>query len=228
MPLPAVLPTRRAARPWMIVCCVALASTTGCATTKTSDTSRTGIEQLLISSATDQALDKVNFESIRGAKVFVETKYLDCTDKNYIIVAVHQRLLAHGSTLVDKPEEAQVILEVGSGGVGTDRHEFFVGIPAIPLAPPSPVMIPKTELFNRSKGMGTAKLIIVAYDAKTRQPVINAGSALARADYKQWNVMGSVPAATGRVPAELKAATGESEAFVPVPNVAGRSKSAFR
>lgn len=228
MPLIAMLSTCRTGRLFAVAAASALVTSQGCATTKTSDTSRTGIEQLLISSATDQALDKISFEPIRGAKVFVETKYLDCTDKNYIIMAVHQRLLKQGSTLVDKAEDAQVILEIGSGGVGTDRHEFFVGIPAIPLAPPSPVMIPKTEIFTRSKGMGTAKLIIVAYDAKSRQPVLNSSTALARSDYKQWNVMGSVPSATGRVPEELKRATGESEAFLPVPNVAGRQKNPWR
>ena len=116
---------------WLILGCL-LALSIGCATTKSSDTARTGIEQLLISSATDQALDKVNFEPIRNAKVYVETKYLDCTDKNYIIVSLHQRLLRNGSTLVEKAEEAQVILEIASGAVGTDRQEFFVGTPQIP------------------------------------------------------------------------------------------------
>src|SRR5258705_13126509 len=88
-----------------------LALFVGCASTKSSDPARTGVEQLLISSATDQALDKVNFEPIRNAKVFVETKYLECVDKNYIIGSLHQRLLRNGATLVDKAEDAQVILE---------------------------------------------------------------------------------------------------------------------
>jgi hypothetical protein len=200
----------------------------GCATTKTSDTARTGIEQLLISSATDQALDKVSFEPVRGAKVFVDTQYLDCTDKNYIIMSVRQRLLRTGATLVGKAEEAQVILELASGGVGTDRHDFFVGVPSIPLPPPSPISIPKMELFNRSKGMGTAKLVIVAYDAKSRLPVINSGALLARADYKQWNFMGSTPTATGRVPDELEAATGERESYVPLPVMARKPGKATR
>ena len=78
---------------------------------KQSDTARTGVEQLLISSATDQALDKVDLARIAEAKVYVETKYLDCVDKNYIIVALHQRLLKHGCTLVDKADDAQVVLE---------------------------------------------------------------------------------------------------------------------
>lgn len=203
--------------------CAMLATISGCASTKSSDTARTGVEQLLISSATDQTLDKINFAAVRGAKIYVETKYLDCTDKNYIIVALHQRLLRNGSTLVDKPEDAQVILEIGSGGVGTDRQEFFVGIPAIPLPPPSPIALPKLEVFTRTKAMGTAKLIVVAYDAKTRVPVVDSGTPLARADYKQWNVLGAGPVASGRIPSELTTATGESESLMPVPAMASRS-----
>ncbi len=204
-----------------LLACVGL-NLLGCASTKSSDTTRTGIEQLLISSATDQTLDKINFEPIRNAKVFVETKYLDCVDKNYIIVAVHQRLLRHGSTLVDKPEDAQVILEVGSGGVGTDRQEFFVGIPNIPLAPPSPIALPKMELFTRTKATGTAKLVILAYDAQTRLPVIDSGTPMARADYRQWNMLGTSPVVSGSVPRQLEAATGESESVLQIPTIAGR------
>lgn len=74
----------------------------GCASMKKSDTARTGVEQLLISTAVDRTLDKVSFAPMRGAKVFVEEKYLDCTDKNYIIVSLHQRLMRAGCTIVDK------------------------------------------------------------------------------------------------------------------------------
>ena len=72
---------------------------------------RTGIEQLLISSAADRALDKIDFGPIRGAKIYVEPKHLDCTDKEYILVALHHRLLAQNCTLVDKPEDADVQME---------------------------------------------------------------------------------------------------------------------
>jgi hypothetical protein len=206
---------------WLILGCL-LALLTGCATTKSSDTARTGIEQLLISGATDQALDKVNFEPIRNAKVYVETKYLDCTDKNYIIVSLHQRLLRNGSTLVEKAEEAQVILEIASGAVGTDRQEFFVGTPQIPLPPPSPISVPRLELFTRTRAMGTAKLTVVAYDAKSRIAVVDSGTPIARSDYKQWNFLGTNPVVSGSVPAELSAATGEKESLVPIPSVAAR------
>jgi hypothetical protein len=188
-----------------------LAAITGCATTKESDTARTGIEQLLVSSAGDQALDKIDLTPVRFAKVHLEEKYLDCVDKNYVIVALEQQLLLNGSTLAAKPEDADVIMHVTSGGVGTDRQEKFVGISEIPLPPPSPISIPKMALFSRSRANGTAKLRIVAFDAKSRQPVLQSGVALARSDFKSWKVVGAGPVESGSVPTELAAATRKAD-----------------
>jgi hypothetical protein len=201
-----------------LAACCALLFPAGCASMKESDTARTGVEQLLISTAVDRTLDKVNFAPISGAKVFVEEKYLDCSDKNYVIVSLHQRVMRAGCTLVDKAEDAEVVLEVASGAVGTDRNDLFLGIPPIPLAMPSPVSIPKIAVYERAKAMGTAKLRILAYDAKTRQPVVDSGAPLARADYRHWNLLGAGPVVSGSVPQDLAAATGQSESIVDLPH----------
>lgn len=181
----------------------------GCATQKESHTARTGVEQLLISSAIDQSLDRVDLSPLRGRKVYLEPKYLDCVDKNYVIISMHHRLIAQGSRLVEKAEEADAIVEIGSGAVGTDGQELFVGIPEIPLPPPSPVAIPRLSLLTRTKMNGTAKLIVLAYDAKTKAPLVQSGTVLARSDQKNWNVLGAGPVQTGSVPDEIVAATGE-------------------
>lgn len=187
-----------------------LALLAGCATIKRSDTARTGLEQLLVSSAIERALDGVNWAPIRGAPVYVETKYLDCVDKNYVIVAVHQRLLANGCTLVEKPEESAVTVEVGSGAVGTDYLESFIGIPEISM-PAAQIALPKLALFTRDKSNGTAKLAVLAYDTKSKLPVINAGTALARSDHEDWSLLGIGPVVSGSVPRELESATGETD-----------------
>jgi hypothetical protein len=101
----------------MLVLSAVLLGGVGCTTMKESHTARTGIEQLLISSATDRALQKIDFRPIAGAKVVLDTKYLDCVDKNYIIVSMHQRMMRVNCTLAEKREDAQVIVEVASGGV---------------------------------------------------------------------------------------------------------------
>jgi hypothetical protein len=198
---------------WRVLLTVGIAQVVvfgGCATIKRSDTARTGLEQLLVSSAIDRALGGIDWSPIRGAPVFVETKYLDCVDKNYVIVAVHQRLLASGCTLVDKAEDSAVTIEIGSGAVGTDHLESYLGIPEISL-PASQIALPKLAIFTRDKSNGTAKLAVLAYDTKNKLPVINAGATLARSDHSDWSVLGMGPVVSGSVPTELKAATGESE-----------------
>src|SRR5262245_32573740 len=175
---------------WLAAACLTMALL-GCTTIKRSDTARTGLEQLLISSAVDQALNRIDWSPIRGAPVFVETKYLDCVDKNYIILGVHQRLLANSCTLVEKAEDSAVPIELGSGAVGTERQESYLGIPEISM-PSSQVAIPKLAIFQREKANGTAKLAILAYDTKSKQPVISLGT-LARSDHNDWSLLGAGP-----------------------------------
>jgi hypothetical protein len=206
-------------RHFLLVATLSLVAS-GCATMKQSDTARTGVEQLLVSSAIDRSLDRVDMRTIAGAKVYVEQKYLDCVDKNYVVVALHQRLMRNGCTLVEKQEESDVTIELGSGGVGTDRQELFVGIPAMTVPMPLPVSIPQVPFFNRVRYNGTAKIAIVAYDTKTKSPVINSGAMLARSDHKSWNVLGTGHVVTGSVPDEIVRATGESESIVQIPTVA--------
>jgi hypothetical protein len=217
----------RADRRYVFVRVAALvaAALAGCATIKRSDTARTGLEQLLVSSAIDRALGHIDWSPIRGAPVFVETKFLDCVDKNYVIVAVHQRLLAHGCTLVDKSDDSAVTVELGSGAVGTDHQEVYVGIPEISM-PASQIALPKLAIFTRDKSNGTAKLAVVAYDTKTKLPVINSGASLARSDHSDWSIFGVGPVVSGSVPIELQAATGESEWGISTPAVLANRKTA--
>jgi hypothetical protein len=197
-------PANTVSRAWLAGCLLLAAS--GCATIKQSDTARTGVEQLLISSAVDRALDQIDLSPLRGSKVFVDPQYLDCVDKNYVFISLNQRLLAIGATLAAKAEEGDIVLQVGSGGVGTDRHDLFVGITEIPLPPPSPIAIPQFSLFDRSRANGTAKLCVIAFNAKTRAPIINSGVVLARSDYKTWKLFGAGSYETGSVPQDLAAA----------------------
>jgi hypothetical protein len=208
---------RTSALPWSLLVVIA---SVGCASMKQSDTARTGVEQLLVSSAIDRSLDKVDLRPIAGAKVFVDDKYLDCVDKNYLMVALHQRLLKNDCTLVGKSEDSQVVIEVASGGVGTDRQELFVGVPKMnaPI-PMMPLSIPEVTFINRNKANGTAKIALVAYDTATKQPVINNGSQLARSDHKSWNILGTGYIVSGSVPTDLKRATGEAESIAQAPTV---------
>jgi hypothetical protein len=196
---------------WILI---SLTATAGCATQKESNTARTGTEQLLISSAVDKALNNFEFAPLNGKQVFLETKYLDCVDKNYVLLALKHRIMLQGAQILDKADKADIVVEVASGAVGTDVQELFVGIPEIPLPPPSPVAIPKLAFFTRNKLNGTAKLLIVAYDARSKLPIYPTGMSLARSDQKNINVLGAGPVQMGSLPREIAAATKEMDLSV--------------
>lgn len=192
---------------WMGVVALALAAI-GCTTTKSSNTARTGVEQLLISNSIDQALNKVDFRAFTGQPVFLQEKYVDCVDKNYLIGSVRHRLLREGAFLVDKPEDAHVVVELRSGGIGTDTSESFVGIPEIAL--PGVVALPEVRLLTRSTQQGTAKIALVAYDTRTNQILGEGGVSLARADDNNWYVLGIGPFQNGTVRKEVSNSIGRA------------------
>ena len=78
--------------------------------------------------------------------------------------------------------------------------------------------VPKVNVYERKKAMGTAKLAIIAMDAKTKQPIINSGFSLARSDHQHWTMMGSGPVLSGSVASQLKEHTGSTESILTMPS----------
>jgi hypothetical protein len=179
----------------------------GCASTRYTDTSRTAMEQLLISNAVDQALDRVEFPQLAGQSVFVDDKYMECVDKAYVVGCVRHRVLASGAKLADKVEGADLVLEVRSGGVGTDKVETFFGFPKIALPGPMPISLPEVKLISKETQSGTAKLGIVAYHAKERKAIGQGGLSLAKSQDSAWTFLGMGPYYSGEVREEVTSAT---------------------
>lgn len=180
----------------MIVSC-------GCTSARTSNTSRTAKEQLLISNSVDQALDKVDFTPLAGQMVFLDDKYLDCVDKNYVVASIRHRVMNAGATIAGKAEDAEIVLEARAGSVGTDTAETFFGMPEIALPGPVPVSLPEIKLLSRTSQTGTAKIGLVAYDAKLRHKLGEGGMTVARSDDNNWYLLGMGPYQNGSVRAEM-------------------------
>lgn len=185
---------------------VVAATAAGCTSLKRSDTARTGREQLLLSNAIDQSLSKVDFEAFRNRAVFVEDKYLDCVDKGYVTASIRHRIAQVGGTLAAKADAAEIVLELRSGGVGTDFADSYLGTPAITL--PGMASIPEIKLVSRSHQSGTAKIGMAAYDAKTMQLLGDGGVSLSQSHDNNWSVMGVGPYQDGSVRHELAQSTG--------------------
>lgn len=191
----------------------ALSLCTGCATTATTNTARTATEQLLISNAIDQSLNKVDFSALHGREVFLDTNYLDGVDKQYVIASLRHHLLYNGVSLAEAADKADVILEPRSGGIGTDTTESYYGIPGIAL-PGGLINLPEIKLVTRMNQHGTAKIGLAAYSAQDRSIVGGGGVSIARAQHNNWHVLGVGPFTTGTVKEELNAAT-SNDVYIP-------------
>ncbi len=178
----------------------------GCTTSRVTDTSRTAIEQLLISNAVDQSLDKLTIPEVTGRKVFLETQYLDSVDKGYVVGALRQRLLASGALLTGDRADSEIVIEVCSGGIGTDNIDSFMGIPGFALHGPMPISIPDVRLYQRKIQYGTAKIILYAYNTADGRMLFNSGKAIARSDDNTWSILGVGPIRHGTVRDEVRQA----------------------
>lgn len=179
-------------------------ATTGCTSSTTSNTARTAKEQMLISNAIDQSLDKVDFASLYGQKVFLEEKYLDCVDKGYLLGSIRHRIMRSGGTLVAAADGADVVMEPRSGGVGTDTNDAFIGMPEISL--PGMLTLPEIRLTERKTQYAYSKLGLVVYDAKTKEVLGDGGVSMAQSDDNNWFVFGMGPWQSGTLKSDVAVA----------------------
>ncbi len=204
----------------------------GCTTNRTSDTARTGLEQILISNAVDQALDRIELPQVVDRKVFLDTQYLEAAvDKGYLVGSLRRRLLNGGAILTEKKEESELTIEVCSGCIGTDTTSSFFGLPGMAVPGPMPVQVPEVRLYERGAQYGTAKISLITYATKTGQLLHDSGLTLARSDDSRWSILGAGPFYSGSVRQELnhaKDTANPSAAQVRMADNAEPSDSNFR
>ncbi len=188
------------------VCVAAVLSTcVGCGTTKWTETRRTATEQLLISSSIDQAVSQLDFRALVGKTVFLDESYLkDVVDSSYLISSLRQQLLAGGAILAEKKDQAEYVLEVRSGAVGTDMHSLLVGVPQTNLpatlsAIGAPSNIPEIPFVKRTKQTAVTKILLFAYHRESGRPLWQSGQVLARSWAQDIWILGAGPFQRGDI-----------------------------
>ena len=152
----------------------------GCGTTRTSDTTRTATEQLLISHAIDATVSRLDFRMLAGKRVFLDPQYLDgVTDKGYLISSLRQHLLACGCLLQEERAKATYVVEARAGSIGTDRSDMLIGVPQMSVPSVMPgipgAMIPEIALAKKSNRRAVAKIAVFAYNRISGEPICQSG-----------------------------------------------------
>jgi hypothetical protein len=190
-------------RAWTAIVIGAL--TSGCGTTRQTDTGRAASEMLLISQAVDMAVAKIDFSPLAGQSVFLDTTAVekDVVDRGYLVSVIRQQLLAHGAKLRDKRDDATYIVEIRSGALGTDRHSLLLGTPAVSLPVVVPGLpsanIPEIALMKRSDQRGVAKIGVFAYNRVTGLALWQSGTVDAMSRSHDTWVFGAGPFTRGTI-----------------------------
>ena len=142
--------------------------------------------------------------------MWVESTYFNAPEQAFTVGEVRAHLLASGIRLVTERKEAQIILELRSGGVGINRREFLLGLPSIPIpginsgtnsiTAAVPFITPELAILKNTKQKGYAAIAYVAYWADTGEIVTSSGPFVGRTFRDDWWILGVGPKTVGNVP----------------------------
>ena len=193
--------------------CVTCGGGLGCATIRVTDPPRTATEQFLLSEAATKAIEQLSSTSLRDRRVFVDSTYLTGVtvptgEYAFLLGELRSRMLAAGVRLVVAREQAEIILEVRSGGLGIDRTEFLIGFPAyyfnnvaggsdigqVPLA------TPELAIVKSTKQRGFASVAFVAFWNDTGELIATSGPFIGRTFRDDFWFFGIGPRTVGDIP----------------------------
>ncbi|MGI6418700.1 MAG: DUF6655 family protein [Thermoguttaceae bacterium] len=177
----------------------------GCGTTKFTDTSRSATEQLLITDAMDRAVSRLDFRALAGKTAYIDTTALKkITDWEYLVSCIRQHMLANGCLVMEVKEEAEYVLEVRAGAVGTDRHDLLYGVPSVNVPTVFsgfglPSQIPEMPIIKKTDQRAVVKVSLFAYNRNTGRPIWQSGAVPEESDAKAVWVLGAGPFQRGKI-----------------------------
>jgi len=161
----------------------------GCGTFRETFPPRSATEQLLLSTAVDEALEHLPTYWMRGVRVYLDDSRLDAYDKPYLLQRLRDTVLAHGGRLTDERGQADVVLEVASGALSVDKGSWLLGIPELPLPIPfagETLKLPELPLFRLDSYAGKAKLLLTAVDPEDGTRYTQLPLLLGRVQHRHW------------------------------------------
>lgn len=178
-----------------------------------------------MSQAISSALEQLNLAGLRDRKVWLETGYFTgaeqvivngeirqrlftTPEQAFAAAELRERLLVAGARLVQEKKEAEIIVEMRSGGIGIDRLENLIGLPALALgsaltgtsAANIPFATPELAIYKNTRQRGFASISIVAFRANTGELLTSSGPYIGRTIRDDFWIFGAGPRTVGNIP----------------------------
>jgi hypothetical protein len=137
------------------------------ATRQTTNTQRTWTEQLLVSSSVDRALDRVSWPSLADRAVFVESVSTAAKgDEAYLRSVAATHLALRGAAIVPQRDQAELVVTVLSGAIGTQETSTLIGVPETQSIL-FPVPFPEIAFYKSASQDAFAKAEVVVREAES-------------------------------------------------------------
>ena len=175
----------------LFVCCAAaILYLSGCSSPRITETSRSAIEQMLLSGVVDLGIGSADFSEFADKKAFIEYDYLaPQVDKPYVQGVFEKQLAKNGVIVTRDAKEADITIQILCGVLATDTNKFTIGLPQLPIPIPDTslnVAIPELPLFQKMTRSGYGKFSFNVLESKTRKPVKVMGDIIAKTSYINW------------------------------------------
>jgi hypothetical protein len=162
----------------------------GCADPKITNTGRNAIEQMLLTTAVDRSVAKLDFRMLAKDKVRFDYSLLATqVDKNYVQASLESTVAAAGAIIALKPEEAKFILRPVCAALATEDNKIMFGTPQLPVPIPDmslSLVIPELPLYKRVTRQGVCKLYVEVLDAKTNKQLKMLGPVVSKSINNNW------------------------------------------
>lgn len=169
---------------------------------KTNPASQTALDQILISTAADRAADDLvkDYYGRRDdhrslGKTFIDTDNFDTGESNpnnqYALSAIRRKFFDSDVVLVDDPDQADTIAEVGVGAMSVDNTTSLLGIPSVSLPIPlvGTVSTPEIAFYKQVSNRGLAKFAISLRDKQSGKIREQSSFSVGTAKIENWTVL---------------------------------------
>ncbi len=171
---------------WVLVAALALL-TVGCATTRVTQTARSGYEQQLLVRSLERAVARLDLSRFTGKRVGVDL-YALTPDQAFAKELVTSLLDARGIEVVSDVKKADLRLKILAPVLGVDRDEMLLGIPAF-VAPVVAAPIPEIALFKWTRNRGHSEVEIFAYDLGTNRLIEVTPAGRGRSKFDEYTIL---------------------------------------
>lgn len=175
-----------------VICCAAAAIffLSGCSDPRITNTGRNAIEQLLLTTAVDRSISKMDFRMLAGEKIRIDYSNLaPQTEKNYVQAALEAKVAAAGAMIALKADEAKFVLRPVCATLATEDNRIMFGSPQLPIPVPDAdlsLVIPELPLYKRINRYGVCKLAVEILEAKTNKQARIVGPVVSQSINTNW------------------------------------------